>query len=839
MRYILLLVCLLAISTSALDVRTWDNGASDGDINNGTNYDPDGALDETDSLVFGGSVVADATMSAPLSVGYVRVLAAYTGAWSQAGHRLTVANGMSIRSGGAVTLAGITKTADGDSIVVGGTSCNGAVCTLDVNGTTTFVTTLNNQVIGGGIDCADAGDTFLMKGNGARFHNRFRLHGGTFTHTENFYVWFDNKNIGNEFTVDDGTTINGTATIWSIYTDGLNGPLEVTFPKFKYTGSATIWVRCAASADTITFVQSDTVSVPAIKIFTDANNQALTWWKLNGKKLLVTGAIEYGSDNTAGRFNWNGGASTGLVDAGSLVCAYNKGNQSWAWDSATYLISGAVTMGSVPTITQGDATLTLDGTADATLTTAGKALPHVRISKTSTGKVTAAGHVNALSFGLDDGKFDAATYNIVTSGNMIFSADTLFAGADTFRITGDGTFRVDTTLGTGWNYPATINTRTASTYFDSTHLDLQGNDSVIIRKFALFPSVKMAYDGKTIKMTGNMEYPHALNVQDGLLTMGAGTLIHSNRIFLRSFTGGNKFNASTTDMTASTGEIYLQGWNGQRDTLPAINMPLGALAITGRAENAHDTVWITGDLSATYLAVRNDGTKNLYVNWGEHTYTFPSKTDGLTLNGNSDGTTPVVSNFGAGTFDLGFFGGTSSAPNNKAQVFNYGTANFTVSGNIRIQPNTTTDGGGAWTIDSAGYIKSSGTAFGTGTIDAGAGVYVVDSGASKWNTVTATTGNLVYADSLSCTDFTANNTGDTLFLSAPILLLGDMTVAEDVVIVAEEGAKILPQNCDCVISGTGDLPIEWPAACGSKRESPWLRSYRTGSFRNPWANGWR
>jgi len=321
-----------------------------------------------------------------------------------------------------------------------------------------------------------------------------------------------------------------------------------------------------------------------------------------------------------------------------------------------------------------------------------------------------------------------------------------------------------------------------------------------------------------------MEYPHALNVQDGKLILDSlGTLKHSNRIFLRSFTQSNKFDIGGADLTQSTGEIYYQGWNGLRDTIPAINMPLGMIAITGRAENAPDTIFITGDLSSTYLAARNDGTKSLELFWSPKTYTFTSKTDGLFLNGNSDAVSPVISNFGSGTFDLGFFGGTPSIPNNKAQVFRYQNGQFIVSGNIRIQPNTTTDGGGVWTIDSTAFIKLSGTSIGDLDIDAGAGRLVVDSGTVRVADYTVASGNVHINDTTRVDDAVFNNdaAGDSVVLAKPLYVSGTFSCAAGVKFAYSGEGKIILSDCTPTLNGnaTVESGIVYIGCTGGRRGS--------------------
>ena len=132
----LLLIMFLASAVMGAE-RVWISTDST-DMNLATNYSGSGPILETDTLIFNGTSVVNATATANLSVAHVEIQSTYSGNWVMTGYSLTLNNGGLLRSGSGTFTLGTTLTLNGNGKLY-------TNATSGTNTTTSCVITFNGN----------------------------------------------------------------------------------------------------------------------------------------------------------------------------------------------------------------------------------------------------------------------------------------------------------------------------------------------------------------------------------------------------------------------------------------------------------------------------------------------------------------------------------------------------------------------------------------------------------------------------------------------------------------------------------------------------------------------
>lgn len=438
MRAILLLVCVIVFSVSGLTVRVWDNGASDGDMNNGTNYNPDGALGASDSLLFDGSggVVANATASAAISVGAIKSVSGYTGTITSE-HPITVAQRLVFDHNGGLVLddsiyvngargeyhvgSGVTSATIGGCDVVMNT-LNAGVLDLDKSGTLKSLripdgdTVSNTSGIQLTILNITAGRRALYIGDNAKFTTN-PIGMAPAGNTTLFYQGSNSAWLGSGY-ID----INPTAAV------------TCTIPAVKYTGSG-VWYFDPLGSVTRTIVHTGNFDLGTARF--DCYGGAGTFlWKMNGNNLKCgifaigasgTGAacsLQLGSGrhsiNTWAGTSYNAASPNVNIDLGACVCT----------------LSSSITYGSNHKIIPGTSTVIITGAS--TVTTANKFAFYDLDINSGANTVTFADSLKLAT----GGDYTVTSGSVTHNAPMVGEYDIAVAGSGTnilrqVNITGD------------------------------------------------------------------------------------------------------------------------------------------------------------------------------------------------------------------------------------------------------------------------------------------------------------------------------------------------------------------------------------------------------------------
>lgn len=435
------LIFALAISSFAV-IRNWSASAGQTDMNAAANYDGSGAILETDTVLFNGTSVVNATATADLSCARMVVDSAYTGAWSMATYKLTCAGGFRDdgKTGAHTYGTRIQCNGASDTLHVGSVinSLTATTCTLGFGGTTGMLLENNKVAVYKNIVLVGAAKLAFKFGASATFKSAGNIitmgDGAVLSNNSTSGALYLNSN-GNAtlFSFAGTYTINGTGVAWNVRPNASGDTIFV--PAFTYTGSA-YWVFQQQHTSNTVCKLTGNVNLGAVvcQVLNDYSNK-ITFDM--GTSNLTCGIFRNGAVNNVTQVTkWGSGShSIASYDGTTTNPTYTAGGTIDSFQTAQITCSGNWSFGGNHTVVPGASQVTFSGTSS--IANNNKFFYDVVINSAS-GTITLADSMQCHSKTRTAGKFKDAGNNIRLSGDLAIN------GTDSVVATGRRTFTAAT-----------------------------------------------------------------------------------------------------------------------------------------------------------------------------------------------------------------------------------------------------------------------------------------------------------------------------------------------------------------------------------------------------------
>ena len=304
----ILLILMLCLSANAAQ-RIWNGGSTD--MNLATNYSGSGALLTTDTLVFNGTSVVNATATASLNVSHISIESTYSGAWTISGYTATINNG-------GIKFAGSGTANWGNGITLNGNGSIKIEASAGTQSTTSCVITANG--LHDTINSNRAISTSRHIINGELYYTGTGIV-GPWTYGTTPYTIGPNGNLAGD--LSPFARISSTCSVISISSGGLitntkmmifearnsSGSITATVPKIKKLGDLSFLTMGAGTA---TFYVSDTLDVGELRVYCGSTGGNLTLSADN--KFIRSSKLNIGSSKSGSYANINLTNSTLLFE---------------------------------------------------------------------------------------------------------------------------------------------------------------------------------------------------------------------------------------------------------------------------------------------------------------------------------------------------------------------------------------------------------------------------------------------------------------------------------------------------------------------------------------------
>lgn len=696
--------------------RTWDGGA-DGNLNNGTNYDPDGAIDPGDDIVISSTSTA-ITATDNLTCNSFVTTSGYSGNLSLATYKIIAATKVKIDGTGTLNLGkGVTWGADTFHVGAGVGTITAAACTSTVADGVTGYWDPDKNLSSAQIKVGDA-STFNHVGNATqdvlsgvapvKFGN-----GGTLGIFKNLNLY--RSTSGQMIDVVAGTPVVTGIGPLGFYTNGSG--VSDTIPGLVYGITGITNISNIPNAAT-SMCLGGNAKFAEVRAF--ENNR--------GASASFTFCMS-GYDFTATDFCWGSqGQQFNLILDGATLrvnrcndnIKYVAGPSSDNFGTSTIFDTARFNIPANHTVTPGTSLLNFCGSGLQVCSLATPTAQHFYdLTKSGSGQ---------LYFGTDvyidgdmtatDGTVNLAGHKMVNSGDNLIDCDSLIASTAGSRdsiIGNSAQFHIGS--GVAVNAPA------LSIYWGETGQVWDDDRAAVLQSFVVNGGVTSSGAGQT-----------SLSGTTTPFTVLAGSHFTNNvsNLIIRPTGSTPAYSIAADAIIDGTGIYFIQAHNS------GIAITLPALAITGTAGlMINSTSSAGGALSMTHTGnISCLGAVSIYQIQAGSNMTY--KTAGYSLTCGSFNYGSNASAVWNGNFNTGSVVSVTGAVN--GTVYNSGTiavndsAQWAVGGNVTLLSNATRtigptqsftlNGSGVQTVTSNGkQIADSMAVTGSGTVTAADSLY--------------------------------------------------------------------------------------------------------------------